>query len=686
MTTERGPSFRLGLLLVVLGGLAALGGVAVSSLAHAPAPDLAPPAREARARIEQALAARAQTLEPKATEAARVAELAAALDMGADQDTFQDLFESEDWWAPFRAAFPLSGVVVGNKQLAVIGAGAAPLAGTSLVREARERGSSSGLLGGRGRAFLAAAAKVSRSKRAAEPPVVVLGTVLDEAAFKDVARATGDAFGLSDHSKLIEAEGTGEPRRALAALVGKEGGDPTLLDDGRVATSWPLGTDLWLVAATAPPPPVPPPGRKSGLWAAVAGGALFVLGLITMGSGRGRRAEAPSRSGEAPVDVPGAYPVPISGPGAQASGGLRAPTPAPGPSARTGTAQYHAPQPASVPMTPPRARPPDPGPSAAASPGALPVADAPGGSGVQLGRYRLMERIGEGGMAEIFFAAAYGAEDFVRHFVVKRMHPHLARSREVVNQFIDEARLQAGLVHSNIVPVFDFGKAGDEYFLALEYIHGRDVGQLVQRHMEVRGRPLDLPVAFYIAHEVLEALAFAHSQISKEGMALDIVHRDVAPGNVLVSYRGEVKLTDFGIAKAERRISRTEVGMVKGNAGFMSPEQARGESVDKRSDVFSAGVVLFYCLTGQLLYRGETTMNRLLRAAVGPATSQFSQIEKLPLPAAQVLRRALALDPDKRYPNATEFQRGVKPHAASRPELAELMDALFPAAERRDMR
>jgi serine/threonine-protein kinase len=343
-----------------------------------------------------------------------------------------------------------------------------------------------------------------------------------------------------------------------------------------------------------------------------------------------------------------------------------------------------------VPMTPPRPRPPSPLPIMPAAPapaqGALPVADAPGGSGVQLGRYRLIERIGEGGMAEIFFAAAYGAEDFVRHFVVKRMHPHLARSREVVNQFIDEARLQAGLVHSNIVPVFDFGKADEEYFLALEYIHGRDVGQLVQRHIELRGRPLDLPVAFYIAHEVLEALAFAHSQLSKEGAPLDIVHRDVAPGNVLVSYRGEVKLTDFGIAKAERRISRTEVGMVKGNAGFMSPEQARGESVDKRSDVFSAGVVLFYCLTGQLLYRGETTMNRLLRAAVGPATSQFSQIEKLPLPAAQVLRRALALDPDKRYPNATEFQRGVKPNAASRPELAELMDSLFPVAERRDMR
>src|SRR5262249_35097987 len=228
--------------------------------------------------------------------------------------------------------------------------------------------------------------------------------------------------------------------------------------------------------------------------------------------------------------------------------------------------------------------------------------------------------------------------------------------------------------------------AGDEYFLALEYIHGRDLSQLVQRHVEQLGRPLDMPLAFYIVHEVLEALSFAHSRTTKEGAPLEIVHRDVAPGNVLISYLGEVKLTDFGIARPEKRVSKPEVGMAKGTASFMSPGQARGEAVDRRSDLFSAGLVLYYCLPGQLLYRGETTLNRLLRAAVGPATSQFSQIERLPLPAAQVLRRALALDPTKRYPNATEFQRDVKPHIGGRNELQALMDTLFPRAERRDMR
>ena len=181
-------------------------------------------------------------------------------------------------------------------------------------------------------------------------------------------------------------------------------------------------------------------------------------------------------------------------------------------------------------------------------------------------------------MAEIFVAAAHGAEGFVRNFVVKRMHPHLARRRDAVNQFIDEGRLQSALVHSNIVPVFDFGRAGEEYFLALEYVHGRDLERLVRRHVEKFGRSLSAQVAFYILHEVLDALAYAHARTDQAGKSLAIVHRDVSPGNILVSMSGEVKLSDFGIAKAEGRMSRTEVGLIKGNVSFMSPEQARGES------------------------------------------------------------------------------------------------------------
>ena len=286
-------------------------------------------------------------------------------------------------------------------------------------------------------------------------------------------------------------------------------------------------------------------------------------------------------------------------------------------------------------------------------------------------------------MAEIFIATAHGAEGFVRSFVVKRMHPHMARSRDAVNQFIDEGRLQSGLVHSNIVPVFDFGRVGEEYFLALEYIHGRDLERLVRRHIEVFGRSLSVPVAFYIMHEALEALAYAHAKTDPEGRNLAIVHRDVSPGNILVSARGEVKLSDFGIAKSEGRMSRTEVGMIKGNVSFMSPEQARGDSVDLRSDLFSAGVVLYYCLTAQFLYQDTTMFNRLVRAAMGPAHAEFNQMAELPPIAADVLKKALALDAGKRYQSAREFMRDLAGHfTAGRSELADMMDTLFPELRR----
>jgi serine/threonine-protein kinase len=301
-----------------------------------------------------------------------------------------------------------------------------------------------------------------------------------------------------------------------------------------------------------------------------------------------------------------------------------------------------------------------------------------------MGRYHLLERVGEGGMAEIFIAATHGVEGFVRHFVVKRMHAQLARNREAVNQFVDEARLQSGLIHSNIVPVFDFGMAGDEYFMALEHIHGRDLERIVHRHIETLGRPPSLPVAYYIVHDVLEALAYAHSMTGEDGEPLQIVHRDVSPGNILVSFRGEVKLTDFGIAKAAWRVSQTEVGMVKGNTSFMSPEQARGEPVDARSDLFSVGVVLHYCLTGQFLYgEDEAVFKRLMRAAAGPAASDLLQLDKVPPAAIGILRRALALDPGQRYQTAREFARDLEGYFTSgRAELADLMTTLFPDRRR----
>ncbi len=303
---------------------------------------------------------------------------------------------------------------------------------------------------------------------------------------------------------------------------------------------------------------------------------------------------------------------------------------------------------------------------------------APVGAGSIFGRYRLIDRLGEGGMSELFIAEVAGVEGFTRNFVLKRLRPELAREKEAVSQFIDEARMQAGLVHSNVVPVFDFGVVAGEYFMTQEYIVGRDLGRLVNRYVEQGGAGLPEAMAYYIAHETLQALAYAHEQRDKAGSPMGIVHRDISASNVMVSLLGEVKLSDFGIVKSNRRVSRTQVGMVKGNATFMSPEQARGQQVDHRSDLFSLAHVLYYCLTGQLLYVGENDLDILYRAASGITAADLAAIRQLPDPAPGILEKALAFDPAERFQSATEFADALAAHASSgKGATARLMQRLF---------
>jgi Protein kinase domain len=660
--SSRGAGMVGALLLVVGLLLIATGIIARTHSVGGGGDDTRAAATALRGRIDEAIAGVARGLEPKAMTAARLPEIVSGLDLDADAHTFEDLLENEDWWAPYRAQFPLSGVVTADGALAILGSGGTDVSATPAVRQAREAGVASGVTAIQGRAFMFAAARVPRGKRHASAAVVVLGSPLERQALQAVADGAGTTVGLSDGKRLLASAGPETAQTRLAAMVGREsrateaglvGGE-----DAPPGVTVALDRGLWLDAVMpAAPPPV---GSRLGLL--IAGGGLMIAGsgLVITLSGR-RRAKVDS-------DNPLAITQPMG------SGKRMAP-----PTKQ----QIERTKDLRTPANPglPDADVPGvaPGPAAAAAR----VDTPPAGSGVTLGRYRLLERIGEGGMAEIFIATAHGAEGFVRNFVVKRMHPHLARSRDAVNQFIDEGRLQSGLVHSNIVPVFDFGRVGEEYFLALEYIHGRDLERLVRRHVDMFGRSLSVPVAFYIMHEVMEALAYAHARTDPEGRNLVIVHRDVSPGNILVSARGEVKLSDFGIAKAEGRMSRTEVGMIKGNVSFMSPEQARGEHVDQRSDLFSAAVVLYYCLTAQFLYQDETMFNRLVRAAIGPASTEFSQLGDLPPIASDVLKKALSLDVTKRYQNAREFARDLAGHfTAGRSELADLMDTLFPELRR----
>ncbi|HVT08563.1 MAG TPA: serine/threonine-protein kinase [Polyangia bacterium] len=306
---------------------------------------------------------------------------------------------------------------------------------------------------------------------------------------------------------------------------------------------------------------------------------------------------------------------------------------------------------------------------------ARPPAAAPGAI---FGRYRLVDRLGQGGMSELFIAEANGVEGFTRHFVLKRLRPELARDKEAVAQFVDEARLQAGLVHSNIVPVFDFGVVNGEYFMTQEYIVGRDLGRLVGRYADQHDAGVPETMAYYIAHETLQALAYAHDKRDKSGSPMGIVHRDISAGNIMVSLLGEVKLGDFGIVKSNRRVSKTQVGMVKGNANFMSPEQARGQPVDHRSDLFSLGHVLYYCLTGCLIYTGDNDLEVLYRAASGLTAKDLEALHELPDPAGPILERALAFDPEHRFQSAMEFADALAPHAGTgKAATAKLMQQLF---------
>ncbi|MFT3713387.1 MAG: serine/threonine-protein kinase [Archangium sp.] len=301
---------------------------------------------------------------------------------------------------------------------------------------------------------------------------------------------------------------------------------------------------------------------------------------------------------------------------------------------------------------------------------------------VQSSRYEIVAPLGEGGMARVSVAVVRGAEGFRRTFVLKRLRPELAGNQEVVNQFIDEARLGASLVHSNIVPVFDFGRDADGYFLAQEYIIGRDVDAVIETSKAQRATPLELKYVLLIAQEALKALSYAHTKKNDAGKPMGLVHRDVSPNNLMVSARGEVKLLDFGIVKSDDRVTKTQAGVVKGNLFFMSPEQARALEVDHRSDLFSMGMVLFSALTGNPLYSGNNVYELMTRAGTGPTDADRMRIKAECGPLADVILRALSLDPKARFADAEEFARALNSlgPAATTGELQQLMETLFATA------
>jgi len=276
------------------------------------------------------------------------------------------------------------------------------------------------------------------------------------------------------------------------------------------------------------------------------------------------------------------------------------------------------------------------------------------------GKYFLLERINVGGMAEVFRAKAFGVEGFERLVAVKRILPNIAEDKEFIRMFIEEAKLSVQLNHANIAQIFDLGVVDGAYYIALEHVHGRDLRGIFDRCRQL-GEAMPVGQACFVAMKVCEGLDYAHNKRDQSGRDLSLVHRDVSPQNILVSFEGEVKLIDFGIAKAARTNSKTnsgivtQAGILKGKFGYMSPEQVRGMQVDRRSDVFSCGIVLYELLTGERLFVGESDFSTLEKVRNVEILPPSTYNRKIPEELERIVLKALAKDVDDRYQNAIDL-------------------------------
>jgi serine/threonine protein kinase len=303
------------------------------------------------------------------------------------------------------------------------------------------------------------------------------------------------------------------------------------------------------------------------------------------------------------------------------------------------------------------------------------------------GKYHLLERIAVGGMAEIYKAKIFGAEGFEKLMVVKQILPQYAQDPDFVKMFIDEAKIAVSLSHGNIVPIYELGKIDGVYFIAMEYIDGRNLGEILEHSAQHR-RAIPIDIALYITMEICNGLDYAHRKSAPDGTPLHIIHRDISPQNILISYDGEVKIVDFGIAKAIYSSQTTKAGVIKGKFGYMSPEQARGQPLDSRTDIFSTGILLFEMLTGSRLFSADSEVQTLenVKMARVPSPSRLSP--SIPPMLDKIVFKALAKERGDRYQSADDLQKALAKFLysqgweVSQYRLARYMAETFPADSR----
>lgn len=298
------------------------------------------------------------------------------------------------------------------------------------------------------------------------------------------------------------------------------------------------------------------------------------------------------------------------------------------------------------------------------------------------GGYTLLRKVATGGMAEVFEARSRGIEGIARTVAIKRILPNMTDSEEFVTMFVDEAKITVQLSHVNIGQVYELGRVEDDYFIAMEYIRGRDLNNIfadAYRHKFA----IPIPIAVFVMQQVLEGLDYAHQKRGLDRKPLNIVHRDVSPANVLCSFEGQVKIIDFGIAKAVSKVSLTRPGLIKGKISYMSPEQMRGQHLDRRSDIFAAGIILYEMLAGRRLFGTDSDVETIRNVLKGQIEAIELVRPEVPADLAEVVARCLQRDPKARYAWASEasqaLQRVLINHDFRHPRdnLAAYMEARF---------
>ena len=316
----------------------------------------------------------------------------------------------------------------------------------------------------------------------------------------------------------------------------------------------------------------------------------------------------------------------------------------------------------------PRPQAPDVATPRAAAPPPMPAPDEPPAppvkeeeeptDGVRFGQYVLLEKIAAGGMAEVWKARKRGEEGFQKIVAIKKILPHLSDNQDFIEMFIDEAKLAAQLNHNNIIHIYDLGKIQSSYFIAMEYVDGHDLKSILKRGQE-RGQPLGPELSLFVASKIAAALDYAHRRRDFDQQEMGLVHRDVSPQNILISQDGDIKLCDFGIAKAASKASHTQAGALKGKLQYMAPEQAWGRNVDRRSDIFALGTVLFEMLTGRKLFTGDNEMSILEQVREARVTPPSSLEDEVTPEIDAIVAKALQKEPADRYQTAGEMAKDI---------------------------